>query len=35
MGATPDPLWMSYPGQKRGDAIINFLMNPFHISDIT
>ena len=26
-----DPLWMSYPGQKRGDAIINFLMNPFHI----
>lgn len=26
-----DPLWMTYPAQKRGEAIINFLMNPFHV----
>jgi nitric oxide reductase subunit C len=26
-----DPLWMTYPAQRRGDAIINFLMNPFRV----
>ena len=26
-----DPLWLSYPGQERGAAIVTFLMNPFHI----
>lgn len=26
-----DPLWLSYPAQTRGDALINFVMNPFHV----
>ena len=26
-----DPLWLTYSGEKRGDAMANFLMNPFHI----
>jgi nitric oxide reductase subunit C len=26
-----DPLWLSYPGEKRGEAMVNFLMNPFHV----
>jgi len=26
-----DPLWMTYPASRRGDAMINFLMNPFHV----
>jgi nitric oxide reductase subunit C len=26
-----DPLWLTYPGDKRADAMAGFLMNPFHI----
>ena len=26
-----DPLWMTYAGDKRGEVIANFLMNPFHV----
>jgi nitric oxide reductase subunit C len=26
-----DPLWMSFPSDKRGAAIIGFLMEPFHV----